>query len=239
MEDMERTRRRHRDANCLTANRGHRRAAVLKRGLFLCVDGVDGAGKSAALDAVADELGRGGRQIVMTREPGGTDLGVQVRNMILHGQHLGSHTEALLFAADRAHHVETVVRPALDAGINVVTSRYADASAVYQSASGELDEAEVWDLSMWATGGLVPDLTVLLDLDPQIGIERARQRGELDRIESKDLEFHRKVRDGFLRRARAEPQRFIVVDADQDPETVARIVHVALSQRLPERLADG
>ena len=184
-------------------------------GLFVTVEGGDGAGKSTQSRLLEDWLVSEGRRVVRTREPGGTDVGVLVRDIVLHHRgEIAPRAEALLYAADRAHHVETVVRPALARGDVVIQDRYLDSSVAYQGAGRVLGRHEVRDLSLWATEGLLPDLTVLLDLDPAAA--RARLDADdkpFDRLESEKAAFHTRVRSEFLALAAAEPQRFLVVDA--------------------------
>ena len=164
-----------------------------------------------------------GRRVVRTREPGGTDVGVLVRDIVLHHRgEIAPRAEALLYAADRAHHVETVVRPALARGDVVIQDRYLDSSVAYQGAGRVLGRHEVRDLSLWATEGLLPDLTVLLDLDPAAA--RARLDADdkpFDRLESEKAAFHTRVRSEFLALAAAEPQRFLVVDAARPVDDIA------------------
>ncbi|HVC72372.1 MAG TPA: dTMP kinase, partial [Mycobacteriales bacterium] len=151
---------------------------------------------------------------------------------------LTPRAEALLFAADRAHHVDTVIRPALDRGDVVITDRYVDSSLAYQGAGRALAMDDIRRLSRWATGGLRPDLTVLLDVDPQVGLERARAAGHgRDRVERESLEFHQRVRDGFLALADATPDHYLVIDAGGHPETVATLIRIATAKRLASRVA--
>lgn len=193
-----------------------------RRGLFVAFEGGDGAGKSTQIDVLTRWLSHAGRAVRVTREPGGTPLGTQVRTVLLHGDHVGARAEALLFAADRAHHVETVVGPALAAGEVVVTDRFLDSSIAYQGAGRELDVTEVRDLSTWATGGLVPDLTVLLDVSPEVG--RQRRGATHDRLESEAHDFHARVRTLFLGLAAAEPGRYLVLDAAEPPDRLAEAI---------------
>lgn len=184
-------------------------------GLFITLEGGDGSGKTTQMAALADWLTRQGRTVVQTREPGGTDLGLELREIILHRRgYIAPRAEALLYAADRAHHIATLVRPALERGDVVLQDRYLDSSVAYQGAGRVLDPAEVRDLSLWATEGLLPHLTVLLDLDPAVG--RARldsSRTRYDRLEAEQLEFHERVRAAYRALADAEPERFLVLDA--------------------------
>ena len=151
-------------------------------GLFIAFEGGDGAGKSTQVRLLADALRLLGRTVSVTRQPGGTDLGQSIRDLVLHGDHVSPRAEALLFAADKAHHVDVLVRPALDRGEVVVTDRYTDSSVAYQGAGRDLGAVEVHDLQMWAVDGLTPDLTVVVDISAQEG---RRRRGDVhDRLES-------------------------------------------------------
>ena len=193
-------------------------------GLFVAVEGGDGAGKSTQADALAGWLREQGHTVLRTREPGGTALGRSLRELVLHGED-GSVTpraEALLFAADRAHHVATVVRPALEAGEVVITDRYLDSSVAYQGAARALGHEEVRELSLWAVERLLPDLTVLLDVSAEQGRQR---RGELhDRVEREDDDFHDRVRQGFLDLAAEAPGRYLVLDGEQDRDDIQAAV---------------
>lgn len=212
-------------------------------GLLVSLEGGDGAGKSSHLRRLADWLTGHGLTVVTTREPGGTDLGRTLRREVLHGQDLDPRTEALLYAADRAHHVASLVRPALAAGSVVVTDRYLDSSVAYQGSGRDLGRREVADLNRWATGGLLPALTVLLDLDPVEGLARAHGRaGTLDRLESAGDDFHRRTRQAFLDLAAAEPDRWLVLDATAEPEQVAGRIRARVAELLAARgldLTDG
>ncbi|WP_034610976.1 dTMP kinase [Cellulomonas sp. URHD0024] len=188
-------------------------------GLFVSFEGGDGAGKSTQARLLGDWLRSLGREVVLTREPGGTELGVELRSAVLHGDHVDARTEALIYATDRAHHVATVVRPALARGAVVVTDRYLDSSVAYQGSGRDLGADEVERLSLWAVDGLLPALTVLLDLDPVAG--RARLTGEPDRLERAGDEFHRRTREAFLGRAAAEPGRWLVLDATRPVEELS------------------
>lgn len=203
----------------------------MTRGLFLTLEGGDGAGKTTQARLLEEWLTDEGRTVVRTREPGGTELGVLVRDIVLHHRgDVAPRAEALLYAADRAHHVATLVRPALERGEVVVQDRYLDSSVAYQGAGRVLDAAEIRELSLWAAGGLLPDLTVLLDLDPAAA--RARLEAEdkpFDRLESEKAEFHERVRAAFLELAAAEPERFLVLDASLPPEHLAASIRSRLA----------
>lgn len=187
-------------------------------GLFITLEGGDGTGKSTQAALLGEWFESQGREVVYTREPGGTDLGVELREIVLHSRgHIAPRAEALLYAADRAHHIATLVRPALDRGAVVIQDRYIDSSVAYQGAGRVLDPVEVRFVSMWATEQLVPDVTVVLDLDPAVGRERLDAANKrFDRLEAEALEFHVRVREAYLEMAAAEPQRFVVVDATLD-----------------------
>lgn len=187
----------------------------MSRGLFLTLEGGDGSGKSTQATLLERWLAERGRTVVRTREPGGTPVGVEIREIVLHHRgDIAPRAEALLYAADRAHHVATVVRPAIARGDVVVQDRYLDSSVAYQGAGRVLDANEVRGLSEWATEGLMPDLTVLLDLPWEVARRRLDgARTRYDRLEAEAGEFHARVREAYLALAGAEPARFAVVDA--------------------------
>ena len=198
----------------------------MRRGVFITLEGGDGSGKTTQAELLHGWLADRGRTVLRTREPGGTEVGVEVREIVLH--HRGDITpraEALLYAADRAHHVATVVRPALERGEVVIQDRYIDSSVAYQGAGRVLDPEEVRGLSEWATEGLSPDLTILLDLDADAArgrLDEARTR--YDRLEAEASEFHDRVRGAYLRLADAEPERFLVVDAERPVDEIAAAI---------------
>ncbi|KMM46088.1 thymidylate kinase [Cellulomonas sp. A375-1] len=209
-------------------------------GVFVSFEGGDGAGKSTQARLLAQWAHEHGREVVLTREPGGTTLGQTLRDAVLHGEHVDARTEALLYATDRAHHVASLVRPALARGALVVTDRYLDSSVAYQGSGRDLGADEVERLSLWATGGLLPAVTVLLDVDPDLG--RARLTGSPDRLESAGDEFHRRTRQAFLDRAAAEPGRWLVLDGTGDPDSLAQAVRTRVAPLLglaADRAADA
>jgi dTMP kinase len=180
-------------------------------GLFLCFEGGEGGGKSTQSALLTDWLA-GEREVVLTHEPGATEVGQKVRQIVLGTEtgHLDDRTEALLYAADKAEHLDKVVRPALARDAIVITDRYVDSSLAYQGVGRALDAAELEWVLRWATGDLRPHLTVVLDVDPDHGLTRFTAR---DRIEGEPLEFHQRVRQGFLDLAAADPEHYLVVDA--------------------------
>ena len=202
-------------------------------GTFVAIEGGEGAGKSTQLALLEAWLRSRGNEVVMTREPGATSAGARIRELLLDpASTLSPRAEAMLYAADRAQHVAEVVRPALERGAVVLTDRYVDSSLAYQGAGRELVRDEVARLSRWATEGLKPDLVVLLDVDPVIGLRRAGDSP--DRIEGESLDFHRRVREGFLELAGQDPDRYLVVPADGPPEQVHQTVRRRLAELVPE-----
>jgi dTMP kinase len=201
-------------------------------GLFISFEGIDGVGKSTQIDLLTKHLDELGRKSIRTLEPGGTDLGVEIRHLLLHRKgEVAPRAEALLYAADRAHHVATKVRPALAEGTDVIIDRYLDSSVAYQGAGRELDPTEVRNLSLFAVQGLLPHLTILLDLDAAASLARRSKTGEeLDRLEREKVEFFEAVRQGYLDLAAAEPERFFVVDARQTIEEMAAQIRVRVDQ---------
>lgn len=186
-------------------------------GLFISFEGIDGVGKSTQADLLESYLTESGRKVLRTFEPGGTELGQEIRHLLLHRKGaVGARAEALLFAADRAHHVETLVKPALERGEVVITDRYLDSSVAYQGAGRVLNKTQIRDLSLFAVDGLLPDLTVLLDLDAAESMARRNKTGAApDRLESEKVDFFEAVRNAYLELAEAEPNRFIVIGANQ------------------------
>lgn len=198
----------------------------MTHGVWITLEGGDGVGKTTQAALLRSWLEQQGRTVVHTREPGGTDVGTLIRDIVLHHRgDVAPRAEALLYAADRAHHVATLVRPALERGDVVIQDRYLDSSVAYQGAGRVLNAGEIRALSLWAAEGALPDLTVLLDLDPA----RARARLDaddkpFDRLEAEREDFHSRVRDAFLTLAADEPDRFLVVDASQPPASISAAI---------------
>jgi dTMP kinase len=207
-------------------------------GLFVVFEGGEGAGKSTQVTLLARTLTARGQQVVVTREPGATEFGARLRGMLLASANGPSapspRAEALLYAADRAHHVATVVRPALAHGSVVISDRYIDSSLAYQGAGRTLPADEIAWLSAWATGRLKPDLVVLLDVPPDLGLTRAADRGEKpDRLEQESVAFHERVRYAYLDLAAADPKRYLVLDATRPTEEIAAAVLDRVTPMLP------
>lgn len=203
--------------------------------LFLTFEGPEGAGKSTQLARLAARLTARGVAHTVTREPGGTPLGTRVREVLLDpALPIDPLPEFLLYSASRAQLVRDVLRPALARGEVVLCDRYADSSLAYQGWGRGLDGAFLAALTREVTGGLIPDLTVLLDLDPAVGLARAARRGQPDRLERADLGFHQRVREGFLALAAREPGRFLVLDAGRDADALTDDIWQAVTRRLED-----
>ncbi|MGH2717183.1 MAG: dTMP kinase [Actinomycetota bacterium] len=195
--------------------------------LFLAVEGGDGAGKSTQIARLAAFLAACGRPPVVTREPGGTPVGAAIRELLLDpaNRALTPQAEALLYAADRAQHVAQVIRPALEAGKVVVSDRYLDSSLAYQGLARGLGVGAIEDISRWATGGLLPDLVILLDVTAREGRRRASEAERVsDRMEQEGDDFHAKVARGYWALSRASPDRFAVIDGGASPDDVAAAI---------------
>ena len=206
-------------------------------GFLLSFEGSEGCGKSTQIRLLKERLEKAGRQVIVLREPGGTEIGESIRHLLLHSKEshsMTSETELLLFAASRAQIVREKIRPLLEAGVFVILDRFLDSTTVYQGIARGLPLDAVNAINRFAIGGTLPQLTVLLDLDTQTAWQRIHATGrELDRMESQPPEFFEKVRQGYLQLAAAEPQRFQVIDASAAPE----VVHEAVWERVVARLA--
>jgi dTMP kinase len=203
-------------------------------GLLIAFEGGEGSGKTTQARLVAIWLREQGYDVVTTHEPGATKIGMRLRALLLDTSHTGMspHAEALMYAADRAEHVASVIAPALDRGAIVITDRYVDSSLAYQGAGRNLPVEDIAHFNWWATGGRVPDLTVLLDMDPVAGLRRRTRSA--DRLEAEPAEFHYRVRAGFQALARAEPGRYLVLDANRPPEEITRDIQDRIRDLLPD-----
>lgn len=205
-------------------------------GVFVAFEGGEGSGKSTQIEMLAAALRAEGRSVTVTHEPGATNVGSRIRQLLLHDNDpITPRAEALLFAADRAHHVDTVIRPALESGHVVLTDRYVDSSLAYQGVGRKLTVDDVKRVSRWATDGLSPDLTVLLDLPATQGLARAGGRGVADKLEAESIDFHERVREAFRALAESEPRRYMVVDARRSPEEIAAEVRARVEALLTPR----
>jgi len=199
-------------------------------GLFITMEGGDGSGKTTQIELLTQWCEKTGHPTLVTREPGGTDLGRQLREIILHSTgFIAPRAEALLYAADRAHHIHTVVRPALEKGTVVVQDRYLDSSVAYQGAGRVLDPTEIRDLSLWAVEGLMPNITFVLDVPATIAKERqAATERAFDRLEAEALDFHERVRASYLCLAQEFPDRIVILDGTQEVDAI----HSEIVQRV-------
>lgn len=203
--------------------------------MFITLEGPEGSGKSIQIPRLAEYLRQHGKEVITTREPGGTTIGDQIRQVIMNMNNTGmnARTESLLFCAARAQIVDEVIRPALERGAVVLSDRYADSTLAYQGYGRGADLDTLRRLLNFATGGLRPDLTLLLDVDVEVGLNRRRNcGGEWNRLDAVEVAFHRKVRSGYLELAKAEPQRWRVIDASQKPESVQMNLRQTVRQAL-------
>lgn len=192
-------------------------------GVFIAFEGGEGSGKSTQTRALKSWFEEQGRTVVLTREPGGTELGSHLRQILLdlESAEIALKTEALLFAADRAEHMATMIHPALSRGEVVISDRYIDSFIAYEMGGRQLASEDILPISRWATDSLTPDLTILLDIAPQRGLSR---RGELDRMESQSIDFHERVRATFLELASKATDRYLIVDAEQTSEAISTLI---------------
>lgn len=206
--------------------------------MFISFEGPDGSGKSTQVQALADRLRAAGQNVLCTREPGGTAIGEQIRNVLhdLKNQAMQPRAEVLLYSAARAQLVGEVLRPHLQAGGLVLSDRFYDSTLAYQGYGHGLDLTELRQVTQVATGGLTPDLTLLFDLDPAEGLRRRQHAGgEWNRLDAYALAFHQRVRAGYLALAQAEPARWVLLDAARSVDEMQAAVWAAVAARLPKR----
>ena len=201
----------------------------MRRGLFITFEGSEGTGKTTQIERLAARLRARGESVVVSREPGGTELGEAIRHLLKHaecGRGMVPRTEVLLFAASRAQHVEELIRPNLRQGKVVICDRYVDSTTVYQGVARAVGQAEAGVINRFAINGLMPEVTVWIDLEPEIGFQRIQSRNTEppDRMESEKMEFYRAVRNGYRELAKAEPGRILVVDGSQSAEAVEEAI---------------
>jgi dTMP kinase len=202
--------------------------------MFITLEGPEGSGKTSHMPYLVEFLREKGHTVFPTREPGGTMIGEQIREVIHDLKNVEMHprTETLLYQAARAQIVEQVIRPRLTAGEVVLSDRYSDSTIAYQGYGHQQDLAQVRSLVAYATGGLVPDLTVLLDLDVEVGLDRKKNENEWNRLDAYTVEFHRRVRAGYLEMVKQEPHRWLVIDAGQEWQRVQDILRTAIQRKL-------
>jgi dTMP kinase len=202
--------------------------------MFITLEGPEGSGKTSQLPALAEHLRSRGCNVITTREPGGTSISEQIRTILhnLENKEMNPRTEILLFQASRAQLVEQTIRPHLNNGGVVLSDRYADSTLAYQGYGHQIDIESLRVLVTFATGGLKPDLTILMDLDIETGLRRKELKGEWNRLDAYDLEFHHRVRQGYLQLVRDEPERWVVVDASRSPKAVQEDLKHVIDERL-------
>ena len=196
----------------------------MRRGKFITIDGVEGAGKSTQIDFIYNLLKSKGIKLILTREPGGTDLGEKIRELLLGNDidSMHSDTELLLMFADRNEHIQTKVIPALESGHWVLSDRFTDSSYAYQGGGRGLDVKRIAELEKWVLQGFVPDLTFLLDVDIELGMRRIKSRGMKDRIEQETMDFFARVRDSYIKRSQMFPDRIKLIDATKSIENTSQ-----------------
>ena len=194
----------------------------MKKGLFITLEGIEGAGKSTAVDFIEDFLTKEGHDVIKTREPGGTVIGEQIREILLKNENytLTYDTELLLVFSARAQHIQEVILPALSSGKIILCDRFTDASYAYQGGGRGIDASRINLLEKWVQGDLRPNLTLLFDLDASIGMQRTKKRSDADRFEREEINFFEKIRNTYLERAKNEPQRFRIINSASSLENV-------------------
>jgi dTMP kinase len=202
--------------------------------MFITLEGPDGSGKSTQAQRLAEYLRQQGYTVLLTREPGGTPIGEQVRLILNNLDNTAMHprTEILLFQSARAQHVEELIRPHLEKGELVICDRYADSTLAYQGYGHQVDLVVLRQVVTYATGGLKPDLTLLLDVDAEVGLKRRAGGGDWNRLDAYELAFHKRVREGYFQLMKAEPQRWVLIDGNQPPEQVQERVRQAVMARI-------
>ena len=206
----------------------------VKKGVFITLEGIEGAGKSTHLSYISKILQDNGHKIVETREPGGTRLGEEIRSVLLANSNanaISDNTELLLMFAARSQHIDEIIRPNIESGVTVISDRFTDSSFAYQGGGRGIDPARIRALQNWLHADLNPDLTLLLDLPVETGLERVKKRGESDRFETEQLDFFNKVRSAYLELAAAEPERIAVINVDRQIESIQADIQSTLKDR--------
>ncbi|MGB9911001.1 MAG: dTMP kinase [Microgenomates group bacterium] len=206
------------------------------RGIFITFEGPEGGGKSLQIEKLKEYLQETGREVVVVREPGQTSIGEQIRQILLNpkNKEMEPRAETLLFESARAQLVEEVIKPALAVGKIVLADRFFDSTTAYQGYGRGMNLKEIDWLNRFATGGLVPDLTILLDVPVEVGLERRRKSGKEDRLDKEGLEFHQRVREGYLKIAKSQPERWRVVNASRSPEEIFEEIKGLVEEKLKE-----
>ena len=206
----------------------------MKKGLFITLEGIEGAGKSTAVDFIEDFLTKEGHDVIKTREPGGTVIGEQIREILLKNENdtLTYDTELLLVFSARAQHIQEVILPALSSGKIILCDRFTDASYAYQGGGRGIDASRINLLEKWVQGDLRPNLTLLFDLDVSIGMQRTKKRCDADRFEREEINFFKKIRNTYLERAKNEPQRFRIINSALSLENVKEQIVTILKDYL-------
>lgn len=206
----------------------------MQEALFITLEGVEGAGKSSLMDYISELFTRAGHEVIQTREPGGTKTGEQIREILLDSNNIGldSSTELLLMFAARMQHLEEVIKPAMASGHIVICDRFTDASYAYQGGGRGIEESRIQTLEDWVQLGLKPDLTLLFDLDVEVGLRRAGKRSQADRFEQEDILFFERIRSCYLERANKEPTRFRIIDSGESLENVKQQIQKVLQEHL-------
>ena len=206
----------------------------MKKGLFITLEGIEGAGKSTAVDFIEDYLTKEGHDVIKTREPGGTVIGEQIREILLKNENytLTYDTELLLVFSARAQHIQEVILPALSSGKTILCDRFTDASYAYQGGGRGIDASRINLLEKWVQGDLRPNLTLLFDLDVSIGMQRTKKRSGTDRFEREEINFFEKIRNTYLERAKNEPQRFRIINSALSLENVKEQIVTILKDYL-------
>lgn len=206
----------------------------MQEALFITLEGVEGAGKSSLMDYISELFTRAGLAVIQTREPGGTKTGEQIREILLDSNNIGleNNTELLLMFAARMQHLEEVIKPALASGQIVICDRFTDASYAYQGGGRGIEESRIQILEDWVQEGLKPDLTLLFDLNVEVGLRRAGKRSQADRFEQEDILFFERIRSCYLERANKEPTRFRIIDSGESLENVKQQIQKVLQEHL-------
>lgn len=211
-----------------------RRRQRTERGFFISFEGIEGTGKTTQVRLLAERLSKAGYSVILTKEPGGTAIGNKIRDVLLQPEHKGMFylTELLLYNADRAQHLKELILPAISEGKIVITDRFSDSTVAYQGYGRGIDISLIKSIDEIATGGIKPDITILFDLDVETGLKRNRGINKIDRLELEDIEFHKKVRKGYLQIANREPERIRIIDASMPIDKITEKIWEIIRWRL-------